>query len=53
VRLLVIGDPYEAWRISIGDPVASLGSLLTWSAAWFVGLLALFSFFGVRVYRRT
>jgi ABC transporter DrrB family efflux protein len=53
VRLLVIGDAYESWRISIGQPVASLGSLLTWSAAWFIGLLALFSFLGVRVYRRT
>ena len=53
VRLLVIGDSYEAWRASIGMPVESLGNLLTWSLAWFAGLLALFSFLGVRVYRRT
>ena len=53
VRLLVIGDSYEAWRASIGMPVESLGNLLTWSLAWFAGLLALFSFLGVRVDRRT
>ena len=53
VRLLVIGDAYEAWRTSIGDPIGSLGSLLTLSAVWFIGLLALFAFLGVRVYRRT
>jgi ABC-2 type transport system permease protein len=58
VRVLVIGDAYEQWRSSLfqqglAPQLPSLGVLLTWSAAWFVGLLALFSFFGVRVYRRT
>jgi ABC-2 type transport system permease protein/oleandomycin transport system permease protein len=55
VRLLVLGDAYSAWRASpfVHDPISSLGSLLVLSTLWGLGILAVFSFFGVRVYRRT
>jgi len=53
VRLLVLGDAYTAWRASIGDPISSLGSQLLLSTLWGLGILAVFSYFGVRVYRRT
>ena len=58
VRVLVIGEPYEQWRASLyaagqAAKLPSLGTLLTWSTLWFAGLLALFAFLGVRVYRRT
>jgi ABC-type multidrug transport system permease subunit len=57
-RLLVLGDAYEQYRealfrIGRAAELPPLGALLTWSAAWFAGLLALFAFLGVRVYRRT
>lgn len=57
-RLLVLGDAYEQYRealfrIGLAAELPSLGALLTWSAAWFAGLLAVFAFLGVRVYRRT
>jgi ABC-2 type transport system permease protein/oleandomycin transport system permease protein len=53
VRLLVLGDAYSTWRAAIGDPISSLGNLLVVSTLWGLGILAVFSFFGVRVYRRT
>jgi ABC-type multidrug transport system permease subunit len=58
VRVLVIGDAYVDYRAQLfqqglAAQLPSLGALITWSTAWFVGLLALFSFLGVRVYRRT
>jgi ABC-type multidrug transport system permease subunit len=58
VRVLVIGDAYVDYRAQLFQQgldaqLPSLGALITWSTAWFVGLLALFSFLGVRVYRRT
>jgi ABC-type multidrug transport system permease subunit len=52
-RLLVLGDAYENYREAIGQPIPSLGALMWWSTAWFGGILALFSYLGVRVYRRT
>jgi ABC-2 type transport system permease protein/oleandomycin transport system permease protein len=52
-RLLTLGDLYTAYRASIGDPIASLGTLMLQSTAWFLGILAVFVPLGVRVYRRT
>ncbi len=52
-RLLTLGDVYVAYRASIGDPVASLGSLLVQSTAWFLGILVVAVPLGVRIYRRT
>jgi hypothetical protein len=52
-RVLTLGELYtQAPGRFIGD-VPALGTLLWQSAAWFVGILALFVPLGVRVYRRT
>jgi ABC-type multidrug transport system permease subunit len=60
VRLLTLGDAYVAFRatpnLAAGfpaDPIASLGTLLVQSAAWFGGIFLLSVFLGVRIYRRT
>ena len=57
-RLLVLGDAYQQYRETLfqlgrAAELPSLGALLTWSTAWFAGILAVFAFLGVRVYRRT
>jgi len=52
-RLLTLGDAYEAFRASSGDPIASLGTLMWQSTAWFLGILAVAVPLGVRIYRRT
>ena len=52
-RVLTLGELYtQAPGGFVGD-VPALGTLLWQSAAWFVGILALFVPLGVRVYRRT
>jgi ABC-2 type transport system permease protein len=55
VRLLVLGDAYVSWRASpfVHDPVSSLSNLLVLSTLWGLGILAVFSYLGVRTYRRT
>jgi len=52
-RLLVLGDAYEQYRAAKGQPLPSLGALMLWSSLWFAGILALFSYLGTRIYRRT
>jgi ABC-2 type transport system permease protein/oleandomycin transport system permease protein len=53
VRVLTLGELYTESSSPLFADVPSLGWLLWTSAAWIVGLLAVFSFLGVRVYRRT
>ena len=60
VRVLTLGDAYVAFResanVAVGlaaDPIASLGTLLLQSMAWFLGIFLVAVFLGVRVYRRT
>jgi ABC-2 type transport system permease protein/oleandomycin transport system permease protein len=52
-RTLTLGDAYVQYAESVGHSLPSLGTLLALSTAWFFGILAVFSFLGVRVYRRT
>jgi ABC-2 type transport system permease protein/oleandomycin transport system permease protein len=51
VRTLTLGELYTATNVF--REVPPLGTLLWQSAAWIVGIMALFSYLGVRVYRRT
>jgi ABC-2 type transport system permease protein len=53
VRVLTLGELYTESSSPLFADIPSLGSLLWRSTAWIVGILALFSFLGVRVYRRT
>jgi ABC-2 type transport system permease protein/oleandomycin transport system permease protein len=51
IRVLTLGELYT--QSEFFPDVPSLGTLLWQSTAWFVGILAVFSYLGVRVYRRT
>jgi ABC-2 type transport system permease protein/oleandomycin transport system permease protein len=53
IRVLTLGELYTEAGIQYFPPVPSLGTLLWQSTAWFAGILAVFSYLGVRVYRRT
>jgi ABC-2 type transport system permease protein/oleandomycin transport system permease protein len=53
VRVLTLGELYTQSSSPLFGDVPSLGSLLAQSAAWIVGIMAVFSTLGVRVYRRT
>jgi hypothetical protein len=53
VRVLTLGDLYSPQTSDLFANVKSLGTLLWLSIVWFTGFLALFSFLGVRTYRRT
>jgi ABC-2 type transport system permease protein/oleandomycin transport system permease protein len=53
VRVLTLGQLYTESSSPLFADLPTLGSLLWRSAAWILGILALFSFLGVRVYRRT
>ena len=52
-RVLTLGELYTQAPAGLVGDVPALGTLLWQSAAWFVGILALFVPLGVRVYRRT
>ena len=51
VRVLTLGELYT--QTQIFREVPPLGTLLWQSAAWILGIMTLFSYLGVRVYRRT
>jgi hypothetical protein len=53
VRVLTLGELYTESSSPLFGDVPSLGTLLVQSAAWIVGLMAVFATLGVRVYRRT
>jgi ABC-2 type transport system permease protein/oleandomycin transport system permease protein len=53
VRVLTLGELYTESSSPLFADVPGLGSLLWLSAAWILGILAVFSYLGVRVYRRT
>jgi hypothetical protein len=53
IRVLTLGDLYTKAPVEFFGKVPPLGTLLAESTAWFLGILALFSYLGVRVYRRT
>ena len=53
VRVLTLGDSTRQSTSPLFADIQSLGNLLWLSTLWFVGILAFFSFLGVRVYRRT
>lgn len=53
VRVLTLGELYSGQTSDLFAGVASLGTLLWESVAWFAVFLVVFSFLGVRVYRRT
>jgi ABC-2 type transport system permease protein/oleandomycin transport system permease protein len=53
VRVLTLGQLYTESASPLFRHVSSLGTLLWESTAWFAGILIVFSFLGVRVYRRT
>jgi ABC-2 type transport system permease protein/oleandomycin transport system permease protein len=53
IRVLTLGELYTDAPAGFFPPVPSLGTLLWQSTAWFAGILAVFSYLGVRVYRRT
>jgi hypothetical protein len=48
---LVLGELYT--ESDFFPNVRDLGTLMGLSVAWFAGILGLFSWLGVRVYRRT
>jgi ABC-2 type transport system permease protein len=52
-RVLTLGELYTQAPGGLVGDVPALGTLLWQSAAWFVGILAVFVPLGVRVYRRT
>jgi ABC-type multidrug transport system permease subunit len=52
-RVLTLGDLYTKAPVALVGHIAPLSTLLLESAAWFMGLLAVFVPLGVRVYRRT
>ena len=53
VRVLTLGDLYSPATSPLFADVKSLGTLMWLSTLWFGFFLAVFSFLGVRVYRRT
>ena len=53
VRKLTLGDLYSAATDPIFANVKSLGSLLWYSILWFAFFLSVFSYLGVRFYRKT
>jgi ABC-2 type transport system permease protein/oleandomycin transport system permease protein len=53
VRSLTLGDLYAPATHPLFADVKPLGELLWLSAVWFAFFLAVFSFLGVRMYRRT
>lgn len=53
VRVLTLGELYSAQTSPLFAHIQSLGTLLWLSVVWFLGFLVVFSFLGVRVYRRT
>ncbi len=53
VRVLTLGDLVTESTSALFADVPSLGTLLWTSTLWLVGILAFFSFLGVRKYRRT
>jgi ABC-2 type transport system permease protein len=53
VRVLTLGELYTESTSDLFQNVQPLGTLLWQSAAWFLGIMAVFSMLGVRVYRRT
>jgi ABC-type multidrug transport system permease subunit len=53
IRVLTLGHLYTEAPKGFFGSVPSLGTLIWQSTAWFFGILAVFSYLGVRVYRRT
>jgi ABC transporter DrrB family efflux protein len=53
VRVLTLGELYTESTGEFFRDVPALGTLLWQSAAWIVGIMAVFATLGVRVYRRT
>jgi ABC-2 type transport system permease protein len=53
IRVLTLGDIYTNAPTQFFGEVPPLGTLLWQSTAWFLGILVVFSYLGVRVYRRT
>jgi ABC-2 type transport system permease protein len=53
IRVLTLGDIYTNAPKQFFGEVPPLGTLLWQSTAWFLGILVVFSYLGVRVYRRT
>jgi ABC-2 type transport system permease protein len=53
IRVLTLGDLYTNAPTKYFGEVPPLGTLLAQSTAWFLGILVVFSYLGVRVYRRT
>jgi ABC-2 type transport system permease protein len=53
IRVLTLGELYTEAPLHYFGEVPPLGTLLLQSTAWFLGILAVFSYLGVRVYRRT
>jgi ABC-2 type transport system permease protein/oleandomycin transport system permease protein len=53
VRALTLGELYSESTHPLFINAPPLGTLLWQSAAWIAGLLAFFSYLGVRVYRKT
>jgi ABC-2 type transport system permease protein len=53
IRVLTLGDLYTEAPLQYFGEVPPLRTLLLQSTAWFLGILAVFSYLGVRVYRRT
>jgi ABC-2 type transport system permease protein/oleandomycin transport system permease protein len=53
LRVLTLGDLYTNADPRFFGDVPALGTLLWQSAAWFAAFMVVFSYLGVRVYRRT
>jgi ABC-2 type transport system permease protein len=53
VRVLTLGELYTQSPSPLFRDVPTLGTLLWQSTAWFAGILIVFWYLGVRVYRRT
>jgi ABC-2 type transport system permease protein len=53
IRVLTLGHLYTDAPPKFFGTVPPLGTLLLESTAWFLGILTVFSYLGVRVYRRT
>jgi ABC-2 type transport system permease protein/oleandomycin transport system permease protein len=53
IRVLTLGELYTQAPPQYFGDVPALGTLLLQSAAWFAAFMVVFSYLGVRVYRRT